>query len=106
LRPPKRRPITFCEVELGVRRLPKQKIGDPKLTTRPDEQVRIRDPRSREPPRDGRLVDVLDVGLASYDALGQLACGPGQLPPPAVGQRKVEGHPRSRVGGLSHRKLE
>mmetsp|Transcript_17914 Transcript_17914/g.28996 ORF Transcript_17914/g.28996 Transcript_17914/m.28996 type:complete len:216 (+) Transcript_17914:48-695(+) len=70
------RPQHVAKVQFRVRRIPKQKIGQPSLPPRPHDEIRIGHLRRAHPPRQFRLVvQCLDGQFPFGDRYGQILCG-------------------------------
>src|SRR5690606_8625399 len=87
------RPEHRGHIQLGVRHLPEQEVADPHLATGANQQVGIGPLCCVEVSREGGLVDLCRLDLATLHSLRQQACCPGDLGACAVRDADVECQP-------------
>ncbi len=61
------RPKGVCHIEFRIGNLPEKEVGDAKFPTRPDEEIRIRDPPGPEVLGETLEVDFLGSNLARLE---------------------------------------
>jgi hypothetical protein len=87
------RPQGIEEDELGICRLPQEKVGNALLARSADNQVGIGNSRRRQPPREAFFGDVLRRQLASGDFFGGAPRGQGDVGAAPIVQRHREVQP-------------
>src|SRR5437660_4170368 len=85
--PAKIRPEAVADVDLRIGKLPEEKIADPELSARSDQQVGIGDIGGRKVPGDKRFIDLPRGDFPREYFRGNAANGAREIPSAAVAER-------------------